>query len=169
MGCFGLRNKVGLYEKLVLIGSQHYSSVFPLNSIDVSFTLRNSEDPMFIAKSLSNSSFDFGLSSHDLAALGFLGLIISLLLICRPCIVVCSIRRIPKYQDLEKMREGEISDPELESVIRRRRRFANPDDDTTMINESGIARAVELSRLPLSSSRTGGDSCQTQAGFDSHR
>ena len=120
---------------MILIGSQHYSSVFPVESVDVSFTLRHSDDPMFIAKSLSNNTFDFGLSAHDLAALGFLGLIISLLLICRPCIVVCSIRRIPKYQDLEKMRDSEIPDPELESVIRHRNRLMRPDADTTMEGE----------------------------------
>lgn len=75
---------------------------------------------MLVARQLSDNTFDFGLSSHDLAAAGFLGLIISILLIFRPCIVICSIRRIPKYQDLDKI---EMSDPELESVIRRRRNF----------------------------------------------
>ena len=119
---------------MVLVGSQHYSSIFPIEYVDVSFTLRHGDDPMFIAKSLTDNQFDFGLSAHDLAALGFLGLIISLLLICRPCIVVCSIRRIPKYQDLEQMRENEVPDPELESVIRHRSRIVNPDnyDNTTI-------------------------------------
>lgn len=78
---------------------------------------------MLLAKELSNNEFDFGLSSHDMTALGFLGFIISLLLMFRPCIVVCSIRRIPHYKDLEKQRESEFYDPELESVIRRRTRF----------------------------------------------
>ena len=135
---------------MVLAGSQHYSSIFPVEYVDVSFTVRHGDDPMFVAKSLTDNKFDFGMAEHDLAALGFLGLIISLLLICRPCIVICSIRRIPKYQDLEKMRENELPDPELESVIRRRGRMVNPDDDnTTMDNDSGIARAIELSRLPI--------------------
>jgi hypothetical protein len=82
--------------------------------------VRNIDDPMLMARSLSNNTFDFGLSSHDLAAAGFLGVVISILLMFRPCIVICSIRRIPKYQDLEKL---EINDPDLESVIRRRRNF----------------------------------------------
>ena len=102
MGCFGLTNKVALYEKMTLTGSQHYSSIFPIEDIDVTFTVRHAGDPMFLAKSLSDNSFDFGLSAHDSAALGFLGVIISLLLMFRPCIVICSIRRIPHYKDLEK-------------------------------------------------------------------
>ena len=105
-------------------GFQHYKSIFPIKEIDVTFTIRNSKDPMFVAKDLSGATFDFGLSSHDLTALGFLGFIISLLLMFRPCIVVCSIRRIPHYKDLERQREAQaIYDPDLESVIRRRRRY----------------------------------------------
>ena len=82
--------------------SEHVSSLFPIEDIQVGFTIRNSMDPMLLAKNLSNNTFDFGLSSHDLGAMGFLGMIISCLLMCRPCVVMCSIRRIPKYQDLEK-------------------------------------------------------------------
>ena len=49
------------------------------------------------------------------------------------------------------MRENELPDPELESVIRHRSRIVNPDvdDNTTLENESGIVRAIELSRLPI--------------------
>jgi len=77
---------------------------------------------MFAAKTLSNNTFDFGMTSHDLAAIGFLGMIIFTLLIFRPCIVICSIRRTPKYQDLEHYGRP-YADPELESVIRRRSRL----------------------------------------------
>jgi len=106
LGCYGLNNQIALYEKIIMSGFQHYKSIFPIKEIDVTFTIRNSEDPMFVAKDLSGATFDFGLSSHDLTALGFLGFIISLLLMFRPCIVVCSIRRIPHYKDLEREREA---------------------------------------------------------------
>lgn len=120
VGCFGLLNEVALYEKMMLIGSQHYSTIFPISDVDVSFTVRNGKDPMLAAKELSGNSFDFGLSSHDMAAAGFLGLMISLLLLCRPCIVICSIRRIPRYQDILEKEKNQIYDPEIESAIRRR-------------------------------------------------
>ena len=71
--------------------------MFPIHELQISFTVRSASDPMLAAKMISGNTFDFGLSSHDLAALGILGCLISLLLMFRPCIVVCSIRRIPRY------------------------------------------------------------------------
>lgn len=77
--------------------AEHISDLFPVDRLNVSFEVRSSNDPMLLAKQLSDETFDFGLSSHDLQAIGFLGLIISILLMFRPCIVMCSIRRIPRY------------------------------------------------------------------------
>lgn len=112
---------MALYEKIMKRDAEHMSELFPVNRLDVTFEVRSSQDPMLLAKKLSNNSFDFGLSAHDLQAIGFLGLIISVLLMFRPCIVICSIRRIPRYQDLDKL---QVRDPELESVIRRRGMYA---------------------------------------------
>ena len=89
----------------------------------MTFVVRSSSDPMLVAKNLSFNSFNFGMSAHDLRALSLIGLIASCLLICRPCMVVCSIRRIPKYQDLEEMPvrcappfDINEMDPQLESI-----------------------------------------------------
>jgi len=104
------------------------SQLFPIDELQVDFTVRSARDPMFAAKRLSNNTFDFGMTAHDLAAAGFLGMIISTLLIFRPCIVICSIRRIPRYQELMRVRHERdgvpiFADPELESVIRHRHRY----------------------------------------------
>ena len=112
--------------------------------VDVSFVVRSKEDPMLEAKKLSSNSFDFGFSTHDLRAIGFIGLFISLLMVFRPCIVICSIRRIPRYEELERQAaQGIVADPELESVIRRRRLYqqqADLDESQTTLQHTGRTR-----------------------------
>jgi len=120
IGCFDLDNKVALYEKILLKDTEHLSWLFPIENVDITLEVRSKEDPMLLAKKLSKESFDFGFSAHDLRAIGCIGFFISMLAMCRPCIVICSVRRIPNYQELVK--QDEI-DPELESVIRRRRNY----------------------------------------------
>ena len=155
LGCFGRYDSAALYQNVRLPDSAHLPDAFPIDDVLVSFTVRSEWDPMLLAKNLSDNTFDFGMSSHDLAAVGFLGLIISLLLVIRPCIVVCSIRRIPKYQDLERMQDHQpVADPELESVIRRRRRIYsnNPErleENASTLNDTGDRFVIELSRLPI--------------------
>lgn len=60
-------------------------------------TVRNGLDPLLLAKQLSKGTFDFGLSSHDMKVVGFLGLVVSILWLIRPCIVVCSVRGVCNY------------------------------------------------------------------------
>ena len=102
MGCYGLTNKAILYEKMTTshqsgVVPGHYSSLFPIETIEVSFALRDANDPMLLAKTLSNNSFDFGLSAQDFGVIGFLGLISSLLMMFRPCVVLCSVCRKHDY------------------------------------------------------------------------
>ena len=68
IGCYGLNNKAILYEKMTTshdagVNPGHYSSLFPIETIEVSFALRDANDPMLLAKTLSHNSFDFGLSA----------------------------------------------------------------------------------------------------------
>ena len=127
---------------------------------------------MFAAKRLSNNTFDFGISSHDLAAIGFLGMIIFTLLIFRPCIVICSIRRVPRYQELLEQESGPpFADPELESVIRRRRRAQySTQNEQQQNNHTQEMLTLEMSQLPLNSLRDAQASGRnTQADFESIR
>ena len=52
---------------------------------------------MFLAKSLSDNTFDFGLSARDFFVIGILGMASSLIAMFRPCVVMCSVCRRHDY------------------------------------------------------------------------
>lgn len=101
-GCYGEENQIALYEKITESHRTpefpgHFGNLFPIESIDVTFTVRDSTDPMFKAKALSHNSFDFGLSAVDFGIMGVLGLISSILLMFRPCVVMFNVCRKHDY------------------------------------------------------------------------
>lgn len=102
MGCYGVGNKAALYQKITESHQTaefpgHYGSLFPIEQVQVSFSLRNGRDPVFLAKRLSDNSFDFGLSARDFFVIGILGMVSSLIAMFRPCVVMCSVCRRHDY------------------------------------------------------------------------
>ena len=85
----------------------------------MTFELRDSQDPVFLAKSLSGNTFDFGLSASDFLVIGILGIISSLIAMFRPCVVMCSVCRRHDYSKdymdrvIEPRRRHYLSDPNV--------------------------------------------------------
>jgi hypothetical protein len=98
--------------------------MFPLE-LDVMVTVRNGKDPLLLAKQLSDGTFDFGLSSHDLRVIGLIGLFCSGCWLVRPCIVVCNVRGLLDFRkNHESFRNlDDLSDSNMTTI--RTRDFKN--------------------------------------------
>lgn len=72
------------------------------------------EDPLLIAKQLSNNNFDFGMDSHDMRVVAVICLVIFIILGVRPIIVLSEIQLVPDwrrtYVDVELQRDSSIRD-----------------------------------------------------------
>lgn len=89
----------------------------------MSFVVRNGKDPMILAKQLSGETFDFGLASDDLFVLGILGVVISMLMMVRPCVVLCAIRRIPNFSEYVKQGRDDVYNPQSDRVRQRANQY----------------------------------------------
>ena len=83
-GCYP-DGEVALYQKVHYHGD---NTLFPINTILVDLTVRNSKDPLLAARSLTDQSLDFGISSHDLRVVGILMIFISVCAGIKPVLFI---------------------------------------------------------------------------------
>lgn len=74
--------------------------------LSIEVQVRHSRDPLLIAKDLSQSTYDFGMNSHDLRVLSVICLVIFVLLSVRPIVVLSEIQWVPDWKAGFKSEEG---------------------------------------------------------------
>ena len=108
-------------------------------NVTVSFKIRNGKDPNLIAKTLTQSTYNFGISAHDMFIMGVAFMVIGSLLAVQPVLVILKI-----------LYDARVFSPEnLDQRYRSRKkeqRYAQQRDDNSMTEEgSGYEKVYKSS------------------------